>query len=575
MGWLGEHTGIADAWGRVADRPVHGGARTRHTLLSVMLYLFVVQCILGVLLSMYYSPSASAAWASTAYVQDQVSSGWFVRGLHHHLNSVLLVVALLHVVALAVAGGYRKPREFLWFSSLVTVVILMFAGVTGNILPWDEQGYWAAQVELGILEQSPGGGAIRTLAEGGGDPGNLTLTRMFTLHAFALPLLLGAMLALAFAVRRKFGDAAGLGTSDDQAASAAEPYFPRQMFRDFAAMAAVTVVGVVLTFVTEGSELYAPADPTSGFQARPEWYFLALYQLRMFFEGPLEPVATLVLPGLVGAAFIASPWIDRGTGKGGRFAVLGVVGAVGIGAIGLTALAMAKDAGNEEYQEALAIAHKQADKARGFAREGVLPEGGLAVYRNDPDYKVAMLFKEECQNCHEIDGIGGDEAPDLTDYGSIAWRTDLIRNPNDERFFGGTKHDGMDPYPEEDLPADQLEAVAAFLASKTGEPTVEADPALVAKGETLWNKELDCDGCHELTPGESGDGPNLHDHASKAWVARVIANSSAEDLYGENAQMPEFDDKLSKEEIEALAEWITRQRRGEDAEAAGAEEASG
>jgi len=36
----------------------------------------VNQIVTGVLLAMYYSPSVPTAWASVAYVQDQVTLGW-------------------------------------------------------------------------------------------------------------------------------------------------------------------------------------------------------------------------------------------------------------------------------------------------------------------------------------------------------------------------------------------------------------------------------------------------------------------------------------------------------------------
>ena len=42
---------------------------------------------------MYYSPSASTAWSSVAYLQDQVTLGWFMNDyvdhLEHHLAQVL------------------------------------------------------------------------------------------------------------------------------------------------------------------------------------------------------------------------------------------------------------------------------------------------------------------------------------------------------------------------------------------------------------------------------------------------------------------------------------------------------
>jgi len=83
--------------------------------------------------------------------------------------------------------------------------VVMVLGVTGNVLPWDEQGYWAIQVELGIAESAPGGSAVRTLVQGGSDSGNLLLTRLYTIHTMLLPAVALALLAGIVVLSRRPG----------------------------------------------------------------------------------------------------------------------------------------------------------------------------------------------------------------------------------------------------------------------------------------------------------------------------------------------------------------------------------
>src|SRR5262245_23853631 len=46
-----------------------------------------------------------------------------------------------------------------------------------------------------------------------------------------------------------------------------------------------------------GADLDAPADPaTESYPARPEWYFLFLFQLLKYFEGETEIIGTVVIP---------------------------------------------------------------------------------------------------------------------------------------------------------------------------------------------------------------------------------------------------------------------------------------
>ena len=183
------------------------------------------------------------------------------------------------------------------------------------------------------------------------------------------------------------------------------------------------------------------------------------------------------------------------------------------------------------------------------------------MFWNDPEYKVKKLFEEHCQNCHGIDGVGGGEAPDLTDYSSREWLSSLVRDATQPQFFGKTKHDDMEPYPEDKVSSEQLEATVEYLVLLMGDESMKADPTLAEKGAALWKDELECSNCHEVEAGKDNEGPNLSSHASLAWVTRVIRDSSAKDLFGEEAQMPKFGtDKLSDEQVAALAAYVVGQR---------------
>jgi mono/diheme cytochrome c family protein len=143
----------------------------------------------------------------------------------------------------------------------------------------------------------------------------------------------------------------------------------------------------------------------------------------------------------------------------------------------------------------------------------------------------------------------------------------LIRNAQDPRFFGGIKrkptdpkHEGMDPYPAKDLPDADLKALVEYCLSLSGEEAAKAahvDAALAKKGADLWESgTYNCSDCHEVTEGETGDAPNLLGHGSKAWLVKTITNSSANDLFGKDAKMPKFGQKLTPEQMGQLADYI-------------------
>jgi ubiquinol-cytochrome c reductase cytochrome b subunit len=231
------------------------------------------------------------------------------------------------------------------------------------------------------------------------------------------------------------------------------------------------------------------------------------------------------------------------------------------GVVVLTSLALNEDKHNEKYQAGLVVAEKEAHYSRTLAKKGVLPQGGDAVFENDPQVGVKRLFKENCSNCHSVESAGGSEAPDFTDYNSRQWLSALIRNPQDKRFFGGTKHESeMDPYPKDKLSDEQLAAVVEFILSVSASPPKDLDGALAEKGKAMFSDPLNCGDCHEYEPGKHGSGPNFSKRGGTEWIASVIRDSSQEHLFGENGKMPKMGSKLTGDEVQRLAEFIYSQQ---------------
>lgn len=568
LDWIDERTGIRKLVGEALDEPVPGGARVRYVFGSVLTYLFMQQVVLGILLATYYSPSASDAWASTAYIQDRVAGGWFLRGLHHHGSSMMVVVTIMHLCQVVIAGAYRKPREFNWWTGLLMGGLVLAFALTGYLLPWDQKGYWATQVATGIMGTVPGGQPLQHTLQGGDQYGNLTITRFYALHVFVLPISLAALLGAHLYLFRRHGVTPPANLDEAELRAKTAPFWPNQLFIDVVAMAVTGGALVWATYATHGAELFAPADPASNFVARPEWYFLFLFQLLKYFEGPLAIIATVIIPGAATVFLLALPFLDRAPSRRvrQRVPVLLGVGVLMAGVVALTAVAVVEDANNDKYQEGLAHAHAEAERARELAHEGVPPEGGIAVFQNDPQYAAITLFKEHCATCHQIDGKGGQEAPRLTGFGSREWLRGAVREPRSNAYFGATKsHDTMEAYAVADLPDDKLDLLIEYMLmlrakGATDEPILAYDEALAKQGEAYWADEADCSGCHPNEKGADGDGaPNLHGRGSRAWVARVIRDATQVDLYGPKAEMPSFASKLTDEEIELLANYVYMQ----------------
>ena len=63
-----------------------------------------------------FLPSATDAWASIAYIEQKITLGSVVRGMHHHTAGGMVIVVLLHMGQTMLYGAYKAPREANWIA---------------------------------------------------------------------------------------------------------------------------------------------------------------------------------------------------------------------------------------------------------------------------------------------------------------------------------------------------------------------------------------------------------------------------------------------------------------------------
>ena len=583
--WLDHRSGFRKALHSALYENVPGGARWRYVWGSTLTFALVVQFITGVFLWMAYSASSQTAWESVYYIQDVMTGGWLLRGIHHYTAHAMIVLLALHLMQVVVDGAYKAPREINFWVGLLLLQLVLALSLTGYLLPWDQKGFWATKVATNLLLALPVIGApLQQLIIGGADYGHHTLTRFFALHAGVIPGMIVALLAGHIYLFRRHGLTAKLPLRKPDA-----PFWPDQVLRD--AVACLAVLVTVLFFIVRhrlfsssgalGAELGAPANPAESFAAaRPEWYFLFLFEFLKYFPGKTEIFGAFVIPGLVMLAIFLMPFIGRWR-LGHVFNLVMLFGILA-GAGLLTYAAIAEDKKNPGYQLAVKSAEQEAERARSLARGGIPASGAATLLSNDPLTQGPKLFAQRCAACHRYDGHDGtngipkdpQSASDLKGFASREWLSGLLdpTKVDSTNYFGATKFRDKKMVgfvkktvakysAEEKAHLSKVIAAVSAEAQLDGQTSIDKrDAALIEEGRTLLRSETQCTDCHQFhKTDEDATGPDLTGYGSRQWLIKFISNPEHPGFYGaRNDRMPAFGEKqiLSDREIGLIADWL-------------------
>src|SRR6266487_4459632 len=200
--WLEERSGLIGGIRYFLFRNVPADINWMQTLGSAALTAFLVQAITGVILAMYYVPSAATdphtgnpqAYDSILNITDHLTLGWLVRGMHKWGASVFIILMFLHMGRVFLFGAYKYPRELNWIVGVLILVSGMMEGFTGYLLPWDQTAYWATVVGINLNGTAPIlGPFLADFLRGGAEIGPDTLARFYSMHMLLIP---GAIFAL-------------------------------------------------------------------------------------------------------------------------------------------------------------------------------------------------------------------------------------------------------------------------------------------------------------------------------------------------------------------------------------------
>jgi quinol-cytochrome oxidoreductase complex cytochrome b subunit len=338
--WLDERVDLSEVKHFIEEKgvPVHS-QKIWYYLGGMTLFLFGIQVATGILLLLYYRPSAAEAYESVQFIVTKVEFGWLIRNIHSWSANLLIALAFAHFFSVFFLKSYRKPRELTWLSGILLLFLMLGFGFSGYLLPWNELSFFATKVGTGSAGAMPVvGHFMLRLLRGGDDVTGATLSRFYGLHVAILPAMATALVAGHLLLVQRQGMSVPLsveGKLKPGEKLPQMPFFPNYIMRDVLAWyVLIAVLAALAAFYPW--ELGNKADPFAVVPPgiRPEWYFLAVfYTLKLIpshilgFEG--EQLGVIAF-GIVALVLVVVPFLDRKSLRGERSPVFTVLAALGL-----------------------------------------------------------------------------------------------------------------------------------------------------------------------------------------------------------------------------------------------------
>jgi ubiquinol-cytochrome c reductase cytochrome b subunit len=302
------------------------------------LVVLVMQLLTGVWLTMNYTNSAEAAFASVEYIMRDVEWGWLLRYLHSTGASAFFIVVYLHMFRGLMYGSYKKPRELVWVFGMAIYLVLVIEGFMGYVLPWGQMSYWGANVIVSLVGAIPViGEDLLVWVRGDYLISGATLNRFFALHVVALPIVLLALVVLHLLALHEVGsnNPDGIEIKKNKGPDGVPldgiPFHPYYTVHD---LVGITVFLFVFCFVVffvpemggyflehanfqEADALKTPEH------VPPVWYYTPFYSMLRAVTVPLLGIdakfwGLIVMFGAIAILFVV-PWLDRSPVKSIRY----------------------------------------------------------------------------------------------------------------------------------------------------------------------------------------------------------------------------------------------------------------
>ncbi|MFZ9834711.1 MAG: cytochrome b N-terminal domain-containing protein [Holophagaceae bacterium] len=166
---------------------------------AIPLYIFWFLIFSGILLWMYYIPTLERAWSSVNYISalplvengvvnpadpsSGIPYGSIIRGIHRYGAAGMMIATILHMLRVYFTDRHRSWRWLPWISGVALLLLVLFVGITGYLLVWDNRAYALTVWTQAFISAIPIlGTSLSSFFVGGEGITDYTLIRFFFFH---------------------------------------------------------------------------------------------------------------------------------------------------------------------------------------------------------------------------------------------------------------------------------------------------------------------------------------------------------------------------------------------------------
>ena len=339
LDWADSRTGVAGTTRRYVDKIFPN--QWSFLLGEVTLYSFIILVATGTWLAFFFQPSTaetiydgsyaplqgvamSKAYASALDLSFDVRAGLVMRQMHHWAALLFVAAMTAHLARVFFTGAFRRPRELNWIIGVVLLILAIVNGFAGYSMLDDQLSGTGLRIAYSVVLSIPVAGTwVASLFFGGDFPGDQIIGRLFVIHVYLVPIVIGILLSghLALVVAHKHTHFAGDGATEDNVVG--ERLWPTYAAKAGGLFFVVAAVVALLAGIAQINPIwvYGPFRPANvSTLSQPDWYMgwlegamrlMPPWEIRAFgFELPNPFFPGVLIPGVTFGMLLAWPFLE-------------------------------------------------------------------------------------------------------------------------------------------------------------------------------------------------------------------------------------------------------------------------